>query len=452
MGMDKPIVYKELENIYTACMSRVIASACEKAWGGLPEGAFGKFCALDRENTDKENAERDQRRQADEEKWRQEQEANPQKKRKKPDPNHYAHISPITTKADCFEKFDFQACNNTFLYLNKVVAKIYTHYKINQSQQENVNRTVQELARLRNKLAHLPSDTPPEAVAEIERNCLNQINVLFGLGFQSVTDQDGKSYYERFQKGYLQYMDQQLQRWYYLAEHLDLTKYDVSRFLEVCANNGIEAAKKDGKYLFRTAHPDKTLELLQNALAIGGDRPLPPAAVSGKKSRKWWLVAPGIVLTAAILVGAATAVLPLLDDRGAAEENGGGATRSSTTTQSATSTQSTTERTGDTTTQSTTSTTVAAETNQIPAEHQNAITAFRYASVQTQENLTVTVAVGGYVTPPLAMTWENATIYSENTAVAIGEGMLVKGVSPGTTYLLIESEYGTTLVYRVIVQ
>ena len=67
MGMDKPIVYKELENIYTACMSRVIASACEKAWGGLPEGAFGKFCALDRENTDKENAERDQRRQADEE-------------------------------------------------------------------------------------------------------------------------------------------------------------------------------------------------------------------------------------------------------------------------------------------------------------------------------------------------------------------------------------------------
>ena len=72
--------------------------------------------------------------------------------------------------------------------------------------------------------------------------------------------------------------------------------------------------------------------------------------------------------------------------------------------------------------------------------------------MQTQENLTVTVAVGGYVTPPLAMTWENATIYSENTAVAIGEGMLVKGVSPGTTYLLIESEYGTTLVYRVIVQ
>ena len=117
-----------------------------------------------------------------------------------------------------------------------------------------------------------------------------------------------------------------------------------------------------------------------------------------------------------------------------------------------TTTQSTTEQTGDTTTQSTTSTTVAAETNQIPAEHQNAITAFRYTSEQTQETLTVTVAVGGYVTPPLAMTWENATFYSENTAIAIGEGMLVKGVSPGTTYLLIESEYGTTLVYRVIVQ
>ena len=56
------------------------------------------------------------------------------------------------------------------------------------------------------------------------------------------------------------------------------------------------------------------------------------------------------------------------------------------------------------------------------------------------------------VTPQAASVWEDVTIYSENTAIAIGEGVLVKGVSKGDTYIVVKTRGNMASAYHVIVE
>lgn len=91
------------------------------------------------------------------------------------------------------------------------------------------------------------------------------------------------------------------------------------------------------------------------------------------------------------------------------------------------------------------------EKSQIPKEYENAVTALKYADNLARENSTVRVKVGGYATPPAAMHWTNASIYSENIDIAVSEGILVKGVSKGETYIIVEDQ-GVTVAYYVIVE
>ncbi|MBQ7800292.1 MAG: hypothetical protein IJ370_07340 [Oscillospiraceae bacterium] len=473
MAMGKIVVYQDLEDIYVLCMRKVISSACENAWGGTDEGAFGTFKKHDMENTDTVNAEIDNRRKEAEEKLKEEleqeknQEDNNGKKKKhkikKINPDDFKHITAITAKAKSFKKFDFQACNNTLAHLEPVYKKVFKFYKISDVQGENCTRTSNELVRLRNRLAHPDPNDPPSKIVEYQKSCINYMNFMFGLGFGSVADDNGVTYYEQFQKKYIQYMEQELQRWYYLSDFLDLKHYDATRFLEVCATNNIVADKRDAKYLFRTSNLEETVEILKNNLAINGDNVTPrtvaapseapapvaaPVAPPAKKKNK--LVYVAVVAVCALVLGGillATTVLPAIMGM---FKNGTKNPLPSTPTF-----QSSAVENGSSAAAENGSSSAAAENgekNQIPSKHEGEVQALKYADSLTLRNRTLTVSVGGYVSPPPASVWDGLTIYSQNTDVAVAEGNVVKGVSRGTTYIIVESKNGTTAAFCVVVE
>lgn len=88
--------------------------------------------------------------------------------------------------------------------------------------------------------------------------------------------------------------------------------------------------------------------------------------------------------------------------------------------------------------------------NQIPKEHENAVMLLKYADDPTRKISTIKVKVGEYAAPHIA--WTNYRLYSENTDIAVGEGVLIKGVSKGETYVILEAATGNTQAYYVIVE
>ena len=90
--------------------------------------------------------------------------------------------------------------------------------------------------------------------------------------------------------------------------------------------------------------------------------------------------------------------------------------------------------------------------NQIPEENEKDVTALKYGNKLTQQVSTIYVEVGGYVTPQAASVWDDVTIYSENTAIAVGEGVLVKGVAKGDTYVVVKTRGNMASAYHVIVE
>lgn len=91
-------------------------------------------------------------------------------------------------------------------------------------------------------------------------------------------------------------------------------------------------------------------------------------------------------------------------------------------------------------------------TNQIPEKYKNEVEALKHSDYLSLSTATLRVKVGGYITPSAASTWKNVNIYSENANIAVGEGLMVKGVSSGETYVIVESYLGSTSAYYVIVE
>lgn len=115
----------------------------------------------------------------------------------------------------------------------------------------------------------------------------------------------------------------------------------------------------------------------------------------------------------------------------------------------------TTETTGETTretTGETTETTLPQGENQIPGQYQDEIDKLMNSDEGRINLMTIRVRVGEHAAPMGASVWENANIYSQDTAIAVGDGGEVLGVSPGETYIIMESSMGGLgVAYRVIV-
>ncbi len=91
-------------------------------------------------------------------------------------------------------------------------------------------------------------------------------------------------------------------------------------------------------------------------------------------------------------------------------------------------------------------------TNQIPQEYANEVEALKHQDALALSNKTLRIKVGEKITPSAASVWKQVTIYSQNTSVAVADGLTVKGVSQGETYIIVEAYLGSTTAYYVIVE
>ena len=88
-------------------------------------------------------------------------------------------------------------------------------------------------------------------------------------------------------------------------------------------------------------------------------------------------------------------------------------------------------------------------TNQLTDEMNEKVEVFKYLTDLEKKPTTRTVEVGGKIG---ISGWQNATLYSQDTGIASVDGMIVTGVSEGTTYVVVESSLGATQVYCIVVK
>lgn len=88
--------------------------------------------------------------------------------------------------------------------------------------------------------------------------------------------------------------------------------------------------------------------------------------------------------------------------------------------------------------------------NQIPPKYDQDLQLLQSSNAQQLELMTLKVAVGEYTAPREAATFRSGVIYSQNTDIALPEGLMIKGIAPGETYIIYDYD-GLVSAYRVIV-
>lgn len=92
----------------------------------------------------------------------------------------------------------------------------------------------------------------------------------------------------------------------------------------------------------------------------------------------------------------------------------------------------------------------ATDINQIPDLFEDDVNELHYADASTARLMTRTVKVGEYTS--LVGVWDDYVIYSEDTRIALPEGNLIKGVAPGSTYVVQAVSKHVSQVYLIIVE
>ncbi len=405
MAVEKMIFYKDLENLYTACISSAIKTALESAWANEEGGPFARFKVSDANNVERAN------------------------KNKKDGPK----VNGITANCHDFDSFDFQACNKTLFYLGDVYKEIYAFYNMPSEISKMITTLAGKMLSGRNILAHLKPNTDAEKIEQVQNELLEYINSVFAIGFNNITDKNGITYAELFKKGYHAYQTQQMFTWARLDDYLDRNKYDFSIFPDICISNNIKTKMEDGCYWFYSSDVPATVAILKNNLSYKNARKKEQKTLPAKNPLLSFFpfLIIGIIIIAIIIFAVVFSSLPsILEDN-----------------PMPTATNQTTQNTP--ADQPSDNTDVK---NQILPEHQNEINALKYSSDLDLSTRTVTVKEGSLVSLPCSLAWKNIKIYSEDTTIAVGEGTLVKGVSKGTTYIIAQSKTGTTTSYCIIVE
>ena len=422
-------IFKDALMLYVKCLRHGMATQLAKAWADKPNGWYAFFLEVDYENA------------------------------------KTANKAPITAEVDSIYEFDFQACNKTMQYLKEVRDTLYASAGVTKSLAARINPYYGELITFRNVYVGHENYTQKqrENYRDEHNKALEKMHLILQNAFHDVVDPesaDGKTFLEQFEVYRLAYINECQSKAYYLSDHMDLTKYDAAKFLPTCKKLGIDTDVVDDKYIFYTNNLNDTLAILRNFMAKNGDGQISlqssPVAPVEKKSRVWYVVLIAVVVLV-LLLGA---VLEFTD-----RENVGGNSNSTSetaittvqTTQSgiqqqavSTTVLTTTQTDAPTTAVTTLPPTSNSKTNQIPQRHEAKVLALQHADEGRIHLMTLNTTVGGLVTPPAASTWGTGTIYSQNTNVAIAEGLLVRGVSVGETYIAYESD-GLCVVYRVVV-
>lgn len=88
--------------------------------------------------------------------------------------------------------------------------------------------------------------------------------------------------------------------------------------------------------------------------------------------------------------------------------------------------------------------------NQLTSEMNEEVEVFKHLDDLSQRTRTETVAVGGKVS--IALILSGSTIYSQDTGIAVADGLIITGISKGTTYIVAESPLGLRNVFKIIVE
>ncbi len=170
-----------------------------------------------------------------------------------------------------------------------------------------------------------------------------------------------------------------------------------------------------------------------------------------KSNNKKWLL---LAVAGVVLVGVLVGLLLRKPESSAPQSNGTTTADTADTTQALPQEDKTPPETTVpmTTTEATTAVPVIQGENQVPEEYNKQIEAFASLDSMAASLQTVTVAAGQSQTPFLWAIWTNAVTYSQNTAIATVDGVVIQGVAPGETYVVcVPSEGGSPQVMKVIV-
>lgn len=416
-----PGTYDSLELLYTNCAGKGIAEALENVWKGSQEyekfgGSFGVLVDKDKKNTQK------------------------QLKSGKV-------VNDITADAASYGDLDIQACNKIIVFLEVPRKKIFSYFDLDNNQWEKCVENCKEMNSKRNKYYHKTPNVTPEERRKGLMTLVQLMEQTIGMLYSNIKDENGDLYLTRFKQERMLYEAEQLKQKHYLSDHLDLSKYDASKFFTVCANLGIkDPGKEDGRLYFYSSDLKKDLELLKNELTLHDEEKVPPASVQKAGPveviiKNWQKYLIPAVLVLALLIGGA--VLSTIGKIGSAAEDNDvpdmGELMDNAQSMLDNAMGNVPAGTAD-----------PNQKNQIPAQFENDVLVLQSSDDLKLSNLTLEVEVGKTIAPPAAGTWKSGVTYSQNTEIAKPEGQVVRGIAPGETYIVYAK--GTmSAAYRVIV-
>lgn len=424
-------LFEEMTQVYVKCLRHTMALRLAEAWADKPDGWYAYFKEIDAKNS----------------------------------ANAGGSVTDITAEVENIYQFDLQACNKTMNYLKEVRDVIYRAAGVSKALSARINPYYMELLKFRNQYVGHENYTEEQLshAAEERDQAVEKMHLILQNAFRDTVDPEsaaGNTYFSRFEQLRLDYINEHKTKAYYLAEHLDLTKYDAAKFLPTCKKLGIDTDVVDDKYIFYTYNLNETVSLLRNFMAMNGDgQPTPAKPAEAKPAKKQTmrivLIIAGAVVTLAVIAGILSVISKIggvvSDAFGQFGGQSNGISAGDVLNAAASQLQGNQETDVSAPASSVSSGTEETDsTNQIPAQYAQKVQALMYGTEGRLELMTLEVTVGGYATPHQATTWGGGVIYSQDTTIAVGEGFLVKGVSPGETYVIYEYN-GHAIAYRILV-
>lgn len=440
---NKTDYFKSIQKDYMDCIKQVLSVALFEAWG---EDWFNILKAKDIEQVDGIN----------------------QKKKEKMETKGKDFTpAPYTLKKYSeIKKLDFQACSKVLYYLPEVWKIVCEYYgKADCVGDRAYKDALNRLMEFRNvKVGHdsMEDETSTDD-AELIENGIADIRLILKDVFCDIVNPKDKAlrtYYLIFENHRMLYERELYQKSYLLSKYLDYENYDHDKFYEACQSLHITAKMVEGQNVFYTANLEEDLEKLKNALA---KKPIAPKTVIKeeqiivkKSNDSLYKILIAIICLVCLVIIALFAANSLSK-----------APYDSPVSSDKTSVQSSEVKTPASSKEPSSSVVQSVQSdtdskpeedkepkgeNQLGSEFEQEVENFQYSDKMTQRLNTITLRVGEKRTPSAASVWTGSEIFSQNTGVAVADGIIVKGVAKGETYIVVEAPTGMTQVYKVVVE
>lgn len=418
-----PGTYDSLERIYTRCARKGIELALENAWKGSEDykklnGSFGVLVKCDKENTAKQNKN-----------------------------GNETKINHITKEAKGgYSGLDIQACNKIICYLDVPKEKILKYHKLDSNKWEKFEKNCFDMNTKRNFIYHKTDEKTPAELKKAKLELVQLMDQSMSMVYSSVIDdKDGVPFLTKFRQERMMFEAEQLKQKYFLSDHLELSKYDVTKFFSACAELDIKnPGKEDGRLYFYSTNLNRDIKLLKNYMSLNDEsKPVQPeeksaSSVDTIKKKGKYLIPIALVLVL-LLVGS---IIAAVQKAGSMLDNNNKSNQKDLMDNA----QSMLEDVMGTHQEAADPN----EQNQIPEKYENDVQVLQSSDDLKLSTLTLEVEVGKTVAPHAAGTWKNGVIYSQNTDIAKPDGQVVLGVAPGETYI-VYAKGNMSQAYRIVV-